>query len=1808
MVAIQSGERYLAYAIDSDRAWLVVRLGPGGVAAVMVAARGREQTTYRDAASGVSLGLPRTRVWALLPRAVAQGTALYDGPAGRERRFYGFANDRTVDRIGVTREDATLPAVIRWYERTGPTLERAVEPSTYGGTQAGEDAYVAHLDTLAVPFQCLGNRHWTVVGHRDISAGGAHFDAARIRCGAGGTQRTLYFATSSRPVTPEDLAQQPAAAASVVRGTTATPAPQIWALNGPGTRYLENLTTGTIDYGLFSYTFAQSDPPTAISIVNNPEPTQTTDTLGRSVESFEPDAAQTASPCSMNNGSGSGTGKCPDPPDDTGDGSGSGPPTLHFGIPKGPHGPGGSRGCYGIVMHLTSGKLVKSKLTCMYTAKDPRYFEHHKRKCAAGGGAGGDPVDIPSGDLLYANDDFELAQPFGLALSRHYDSGRANNADGGIGYGWSFTYGAYLDLTFASQHSVAYYDGGCNWAYFGSVWPGVQSYDDESGSTLVEHSNGTFVIHEFDGSTSEFDKNGQLTLLRDRIGNTQTVKRAGSEAITSVTDSLGRVLEFATDQYRRVTKITSGAGVKVTLTYDSGNNCYFGDLCSVTESDGAKWTYNYYNPASYGGFHLLQSVVNPLGTIDQSAVYDVVNFSANDDHFRVIHEERQGESDALQFSWLNESNTTVTPTLDNYRITTYGVNPDLQEVTYVSGYLCQCDGNAYSYQLDGFGRVTAVGDDTGKNITATYGRDSVFTSPGATVSYIDKAYPGPTGLTFASVSTTTGGQTRSETFGYYPIGDPRQDLIDSIVSPSVDTPGRSVTTTRSFSAAGLLTAVSRAGYVNGNPTTQVSSFTYDSRGRLLSATGPRVPAATTKYAYYSDSDADENRRGQLASVQDALGHATSFAKAPKPFDTYDTYGDPASVTDPNGVSITFAYDAAGRLSKRTLLATPGEPTNLTTSYAYDALGLPTAVTQPEGNGVAYAYDVTNVPTAKTLFDSTGLQHDRISTVNDNLSEVATLSYQSCPTPAKACANWATKRSENFTYNGSGLIGSLAFPAGGGYQATYDYNTGPLENTFSFGDSTFGVLRYYNEDSVGLTAYSYSGGRASSNYYHDLDGNISLDNTVGELYSYDDFGNLIKRTSGLDGTWTFGYDADGNVTKQIDGNGATTTTTYDALDRPLKSVSSRTGTPNETVTWTYDGGGAGNFGIGRLQKMTDPSGSTAYIYERRGLVAKRTQTIGTKAFATSYQYDGNGNAAQVTMPSGRVLTYAYDWADRPRSVSSGATTYVSLATYLPFGPLSVVQYGNGTVAARSYDSRYWPAGLRVTKGSQSLVSLVYTTDNAGFVTSITDKLDPNYDQTMTLGVQSPGVTDDILASVTTGPSLYGSATFGEASYRNLATITLGTAYALSFGYDNAYSVTSVYNGGTKNPGSVAVTVDTDGNESSVGSSSYAYSARDLLASGDGITYSYDGFGRRVKASGHEGTRLSIYDDDLRLESESATSGDAIGDDYIYLGAEPVAQEDVGGATHWTVTDLRGAAFLQTGSSGGVFWQADYYPYGSIYALRTPDAHQPLRQPGQEAEEFSTSDGPNGATGRFYNGMRWYRPLWGRYTQPDPIINLTNPMSRYAYGLDEPLAYGDRYGLFPGYDDAAAFATGSAVDAVDAFDGPALGSHGFDAVPTAVRGMVGEIMSTRLHPSEERRFASYARGRPRTTHEKRRTLKHACAIAGRTFASFSLATELAGRTARSVELGGNEAGRFAWDGVLDAAFQALGDGDEHPLTLASHMAVLGSQMYDGYTDLGADALGDGLDDVFNVYITSSDPQSWLVYPGGDELGITPGTSYF
>jgi RHS repeat-associated protein len=729
--------------------------------------------------------------------------------------------------------------------------------------------------------------------------------------------------------------------------------------------------------------------------------------------------------------------------------------------------------------------------------------------------------------------------------------------------------------------------------------------------------------------------------------------------------------------------------------------------------------------------------------------------------------------------------------------------------------------------------------------------------------------------------------------------------------------------------------------------------------------------------------------------------------------TYDTVGHLASISQNLGGK-HFSYDTSERL--QSVANTNSSGTSLDTeTIGYDiASELSAIVTTCTGGNTACGIGSVLGATTPAYFQSNYL-YDSSGVVNSFAPTPVQGNTTSVPTPAPTAtvlSYWQYKSTYTYDSNGnpSSALNYCAFMYDGpqcrsGIDPTYTYDGFHQLTSYSEG-----VLQPFADNLTDTITY-------------DSQHNVQSMTPVGQsgmVFAHDDFGHVTSVTSSVSGLWKYLYDGDGNVTSISDPNGAATTITYDALNRPLKSVSTLS-SKSESVVESYDSATVGAFGIGRLSTVTDPTGTTTFSYEPRGLVATESRVVNGFTYGTSYTYDSDGDIATMTMPSGRVLTYGYDYAHRPTSLSGllgGVTTkYITGALYLPFGPRVQLSYGNGLTQTWTYNQRYLPYENKIVGSSGSLSDVVYSEDNLGEITAIWDQLKPTYDRTQYYG-PAVGSSSNAVARLLTGSST-GTALWGTAAYANQASTTtngedltseqLGaTTLGLTYDVNDHLSGVST-NGGA----AVVAAVDAAGNHTKLNSSVYSYSPRNLLAAGDGFTFGYDAFGQRVTTSATGLFQASLYDRGGHLVSESSlTSGSPLYD-YIWFGGTPVAQETIGSPSSSVLTHTNefGAPFLQTSPSGAITWQADYTPYGSIYDLRvgSQTTHQPLRLPGQEALMFPSAKNQNGSSQLFYNHRRWYVPSIGRYLTADPAGLSGDPFNQYVYAGDNPTAYIDPSGL-------------------------------------------------------------------------------------------------------------------------------------------------------------------------------------------------------
>jgi YD repeat-containing protein len=680
-------------------------------------------------------------------------------------------------------------------------------------------------------------------------------------------------------------------------------------------------------------------------------------------------------------------------------------------------------------------------------------------------------------------------------------------------------------------------------------------------------------------------------------------------------------------------------------------------------------------------------------------------------------------------------------------------------------------------------------------------------------------------------------------------------------------------------------------------------------GLPKSTDGPRTDVSdVTQLVYYPiDSSVPTTSRGRFAAVRNALGQITRY-------ENYDVFGNAGRVTDSNGVVRDLVFDALGRSLSSTLRGVSGcdttaDPlcnTDITSAQVYSPTTGPlTSTAQPNGGVTLYEYDTSGRTAAVSRGPSATDLRERMEYTYDSGSGLKTLER----TLARVGTSWVEKRRESFAYDTFSELTSTTHVDN--TSVAYTYDLGGNLKTVRDENHTSANTTYQYDPANRLTAVTQTlssapGGTLTTSYGYDIGGNlVSVTDPNGNVttYVYDDFGAMLSQSSPVTGTTSYGYDLGGNLVSQTDANGASTSRTYDAANRLVSAAATRNSI-TESTTWTFDG--SAPFGTGRLASMTDPSGSTMYAYDRRGLLVSEVKNVGGTNYTSSFHYDLDGNRTAMTYPSGRVVSYTFDFADRPYSATTGGTTLVSSASYLPFGPSSQIDFGNGTSRMMTYDSRYRPTENKLTGPAGVIADYVYAEDAAGNITQIHDATDSSYNRDFGY--------DDVnrLVTANTGSALWGTGAYQYDPMGNLLNLSLGNLRSASFSFVGTTPkiATAVESGSSRN-----VAYDAAGNESAVGASSFDYSPRNQLAAGEGVSYTYDGRGVRTIAT-YDTSGVSVAS--VSITPATVLGGDAASGTLTLSGPAPM-----GGATVLLVSDnglvanAPASVVIPAGSSSATF---------------------------------------------------------------------------------------------------------------------------------------------------------------------------------------------------------------------------------------------------------------------------------------------------
>ncbi|WP_316959574.1 DNRLRE domain-containing protein, partial [Streptomyces sp. TRM68367] len=333
------------------------------------------------------------------------------------------------------------------------------------------------------------------------------------------------------------------------------------------------------------------------------------------------------------------------------------------------------------------------------------------------------------------------------------------------------------------------------------------------------------------------------------------------------------------------------------------------------------------------------------------------------------------------------------------------------------------------------------------------------------------------------------------------------------------------------------------------------------------------PSGATAFEYQTRAD---GYSANLFHKTSPLGNTWQFG--------YDDFGNPTSVTDPEGV------------------ATTSVPDDYMSTTTYDVYGQPLTETDAGGHTTKYdQYGPTGYP-------------EKITDAKTNTT--------------------------TFVYDERGntlqVVNAKKDAAGQGAKVTqsYDYFGRPLEQK-SPKDQAAGVFittpaPVYDANNNILTAYAPNGAETSSVY-------DAADQVTDSLAPVDQAGDPERRTRTT-------YDKVGNVLTVTEPKGNltatagdyTTTYSYDEIYQPVSVVNAR----GDKVTSEYDN-------VGNLVTVIDPKKNatadttdftTKYAYDLNHRVVKTTDAAGK---FTSVHYDLDGRVDQATDAENNTTEYTFD---------------------------------------------------------------------------------------------------------------------------------------------------------------------------------------------------------------------------------------------------------------------------------------------------------------------------------------------------------------------------------------------------------------------------------------------------------------------------------------------------------------------------------------------------------------------------------------
>jgi RHS repeat-associated protein len=1150
----------------------------------------------------------------------------------------------------------------------------------------------------------------------------------------------------------------------------------------------------------------------------------------------------------------------------------------------------------------------------------------------------------------------------------------------------------------------------------GQISPtGFQTYQqvapaDEYRKLSYDAQHGTgWQLKGLDGSVEYFQPSGLWDHTLDPSNPSHSIQGAyAGTQLTSVALPDGRSETFAyytsgpnAGKLQSITEVGAGSSPPTrTWIYTWSGS----DLTLITRPDGTAWEYTYSDPSHPGYVTQIRLIGTDLsGRIEAAFDYDP--------HGNVLHSWRgdpvSNGPNAIEVMTFGYNNGGIKPTqtVVTRQIgtpTTYTLARDSvstkAKITQITGDCPSCGttanvtyeyndsanpfsptamidakGTRTQYTYDGNGRMLSRVEAVGNSLTRT-----------ANWQY-DVHFPGfPTLVDFPS---TAGGANRRQLALVY---DPTVGTLTSATLAGFETgiaggPSFSKQTVYQYNAAGRLTLTDPPGYGTADQT----SFTYN-----VANTNNFMPDSRT----------------------DPIVGTTHYL--------YDAFNRRTTVVDVNGVSTIWAYDALNRVTSVTQQGASPPTDDLVMRYTYNVFGDLFQTQLPNGSVVENGYEpggVRRLISIERKADSQPTTHGERtlftldSVGNRTREELQHWNGSAWTDDAVTDSAYTTRCHVDKVTRGGTSVTEYSYDCNNNLAQIWDPNH-PSANQTNPPSQSF-IYDIFNRR-ISLTVGPGGSSPATTSHTYDVQDHVAsvtdAENNVTALVT-SDRDLLTSQISPVSGTSTYQYNDHGMIVAATDARGITANRIVDAADR-VTAITYPDASLN--TSYVYD---TGSFGKGRLASSTRGGQAISYTYDRFG----RTTGDG----ALSYAYDKNGNATQIGYPGGLTANYTYDFADRQSTLattgSGGANVQVTSASYLPFGPLSSLSFGNNLTELRTYDTRYFPSQIKVIdNASHTLMSWTYGEDPVGNITGISDNLNAANNRTFQY--------QDLLYYLTTGSGPWGSRSWTYDRIGDRLTEARG-------GVTDTYIYSSNNPGnnpelrqvtlGPNGTGSRFYSYDMVGNEVQVSGPTsqldLGYDASNRLSrlteesTHTTSLFSYDGRGfLSLAQQGADSCSPLVlqptYSSDGQLYYRVAKNGLApiqiVNQSWIvYFAGRPVAiltnAFSAFTLNYLTADHLGTPVLASTGTgTGTIVWSSGFEPFGRDWN-GAQAAGEFLRFPGQwEDPSWSTTTG----SGFDYNLNRWYDAGTGRYSSPDPL-GLAGGPNPFLYVEARPTLFQDPSGL-------------------------------------------------------------------------------------------------------------------------------------------------------------------------------------------------------